>query len=235
MRQKKRTPHCSWGFTVTPLQILGLQYTTACIWSQSGGGTQRQKSRGGAEQRSGPFSRCGLLLSINQSISYKVFTVLSKLAGSQRRNFGLKSGGNTNSEGERDGLGSRGEGEENGEKVSSSSSDFGVWESVMSSPSWARGRSPGWKWFYLFILRRSLLLTAGDSEFFTFCPEKWGVPYCTPQSKKWGYRYPVNYAYAWSHSVNHTNRTKRITESWECHSVNGVCIFSFSQQCNGYR
>jgi len=58
--------------------------------------------------------------------------------GNQGRNFGLKSGG-TNSEGERGALGSLGE--RGGEKGGSipSSTDSGVWESAMSSPSGFHG------------------------------------------------------------------------------------------------
>jgi len=91
---------------------------------------------------------------------------------SQGRNFGLKSEG-TNSEGERGAQGSRAE--KGGRKWSEwggsipSSSDYGVWESAMSSLSGVRGTDarPTMVLLY-FILRRSPLLTAGDSEFFTF-------------------------------------------------------------------
>jgi len=53
----------------------------------------------------------------------------------QGRNFGLKSGVPIQKENEAL-LGSEAKAEENGEKISPSSSDSGVWESVMSSPSW---------------------------------------------------------------------------------------------------
>ena len=52
----------------------------------------------------------------------------------QGRNFGLKSGG-TNSEGERSALGSRGDKRGEWGESTPSSSDSGVWESIVSSPS----------------------------------------------------------------------------------------------------
>ena len=64
----------------------------------------------------------------------------------QGRNFRLKSG-DTNSERERGALGPEERGEENGEEVSSSS-DSGVWESVVSSPSGVRGGAPAKNGFY---------------------------------------------------------------------------------------
>ena len=62
--------------------------------------------------------------------------------------------------------------------------DSWVWESA----SWALSAG-----FYCNLISAPqitsvVLLTTGDSKFFTFRPEKWG--YCTTQSKKWGYRYP---------------------------------------------
>jgi len=52
--------------------------------------------------------------------------------------------------------------EENREEMSPYSFHSGVWESVRSSPSWAK------MVLMYFVLRRSLLLTAGDRKFFTF-------------------------------------------------------------------
>ena len=78
----------------------------------------------------------------------------------------------------------------NGEEVSPSL-DSGVWESVVSSPSGIRGSEaePCRKWFYCNLISADRLcwqqVTANSSP---FRPEKWR--YCTPQSKKWGYRYP---------------------------------------------
>jgi len=104
----------------------------------------------------------------------------------QGRNFGLKSEG-TNSEGERSALGSWGErrGEWGGNIPSSS--DSGVWESVVSSPSGVRGGAPAENGF---IVLYSPQIASADSKFFTFfCPEKWGVLY--PSVQKVGVPVPL--------------------------------------------
>ena len=58
----------------------------------------------------------------------------------------------------------------------------------MSSPSGVRGpgQSPGRKWFYCNLI-------SADCNSSPFRPEKWG--YCTPQSKKRGYRYMTAFSY----------------------------------------
>jgi len=106
----------------------------------------------------------------------------------QGRNFGLKSGA-TNSEGERGALGSRDE-------------RRGEWGGDIPLLIWLWGlgqrHEPQPKIVLLyFILRRSILLTAGDSKFFIFL--SWKVRGTVPLSPKSGGtgtpRTPVNYAY----------------------------------------
>jgi len=67
---------------------------------------------------------------------------VSHITVTQGRNFGLKSGVQIQKENDEAPLGSETSGEENGEEVFPSSSDSGIWESVMSSLSGVRGGAP---------------------------------------------------------------------------------------------
>ena len=111
-------------------------------------------------------------------------TSLLSLITLQRRNFGLKSGVPIQKKNEVP-LGPEAKGEENVEEISASSSNSGICESVLISPSEGLGQSSGRKWFYCnlisvdrFCWQQILHLLVLKSE-----------GYCTPQSKKWGYRY----------------------------------------------
>ena len=107
----------------------------------------------------------------------------------QRRNFGLKSGG-TNSEWERSIIGYRGERRGKcGGSIPLLIWLLGLGERQYELSQRGPWPSPGRKWFYCNLNSADRLcwqqVTANSSP---FRPEKWG--YGTPQSKKWGYRYP---------------------------------------------
>ena len=106
----------------------------------------------------------------------------------QGRNFGLKSGVSIQKEND-EGPKAKGDARRMGRKYPPSSSDSGVWESVMSSPSWVRGGAQAENGFTV-ILRRPLLLTAGDIAIFTFLSWKVrGVLY--PSVQKVGVPVPL--------------------------------------------
>ena len=85
-------------------------------------------------------------------------------------------------------LGPEARGEENGEEVSPPHPTLGSGRTSWSLVE-GQGQSPGRKRFYCNLISADrLMLTAGDSKFFTFMSRK--VGYGTTQSKKWGYRYP---------------------------------------------
>jgi len=63
-------------------------------------------------------------------------------------------------------LGPEAKGEENGEEISPSSSDSGVWESVMSSPRLPAGSAEND--FTVIYSPQIASVDSGDSKFFTF-------------------------------------------------------------------